>query len=161
MKLGRIDEITTANIGRFEGGKATNIVCDEVSVLSECRSLNEAKLVAQEKHMKEAFESAAKEMGGEAEVEVKRMYPGFHFGPDDLVVKVAQEAAKNISREPKLVQSGGGSDANVIAGYGIPTVNLAVGYEKIHTTEERIPVEELEKLADLLVEIVKCSAKVK
>lgn len=161
MKLGRIDSETTANIGRFEGGKATNIVCDEASVLAECRSLDEAKLVEQQKHMKEAFESAAKEMGGEAEVEVKRMYPGFHFGPEDLVVKVAQQAVKNIGREPKLMQSGGGSDANVIAGYGIPTVNLAVGYEKIHTTKERIPVEELEKLADLLVEIVKSAAKVK
>ena len=28
MPLGRIDEETTANIGRFEGGGATNIVCD-------------------------------------------------------------------------------------------------------------------------------------
>lgn len=161
MKLGRIDSETTANIGRFEGGKATNIVCDEASVLAECRSLVEEKLIQQESHMKEAFETAAKELGGEAEVEVARMYPGFKFGPDDLVVQIAQEAASNIGREPKLMQSGGGSDANVIAGFGIPTVNLALGYENIHTTSERMPIEELEKLAELLVEIVKCSAKVK
>lgn len=39
MPLGRIDEETTANIGRFEGGKQTNIVCDHVDVLAEARSL--------------------------------------------------------------------------------------------------------------------------
>ena len=158
MKLGRLDAETTANIGRFEGGKATNIVCDEAYVLAECRSLNEEKLTVQENHMKAAFEEAATEMGGEAEVDVKRMYPGFHFNEEDLVVQVAKEAAINIGREDKIMQSGGGSDANVIAGFGIPTVNLAVGYENIHTTKECIPVEELEKLADLLVEVVKVSA---
>ncbi|GEK33952.1 M20/M25/M40 family metallo-hydrolase [Kurthia sibirica] len=161
MKLGRIDRDTTANIGRFEGGKATNIVCDEAHILAECRSLVEEKLEAQEQHMVAAFEEAAKEMGGDAEIEVKRMYPGFRFSENDLVVKVAQQAAKNIDREPKIMQSGGGSDANIIAGFGIPTVNLAVGYENIHTTKECIPVIELEKLADLLVEVVKVSSTIK
>lgn len=43
----------------------------------------------------------------------------------------------------------------MIAGFGIPTVNLAVGYEDIHTTNERIPVEELTKLAEMVVSIIK------
>ena len=34
MPLGRIDEDTTANIGRFEGGKQTNIVADHVEILA-------------------------------------------------------------------------------------------------------------------------------
>ncbi|SOC36078.1 M20/M25/M40 family metallo-hydrolase [Ureibacillus acetophenoni] len=159
MKLGRIDYETTANIGRFEGGKATNIVCDEVFILAEARSINEEKLHAQTKHMKETFESVALENGGQAEIEVKVMYPGFSVTEADKVVQIAMEAVNNIGREPNLGVSGGGSDANIISGFGIPTVNLSVGYEEIHTTNERMPIEELEKLADLLVEIVKCSAK--
>ena len=51
----------------------------------------------------------------------------------------------------QLLSSGGGSDANVISGYGVPTVNMALGYEDIHTTSERIPVEELNKAAELVV----------
>lgn len=159
MNLGRIDEETTANIGRFEGGKATNIVCDEVHILAEARSILEEKLNAQTQHMKETFERVAKENGGRAEVEVKLMYPGFSVTEDDKVVQIAMDAVKTIGREPNLGVSGGGSDANIISGFGIPTVNLSVGYEEIHTTNERMPIEELEKLADLLVEIVKCSAK--
>lgn len=159
MKLGRLDEETTANIGRFEGGHATNIVCDEVTILAEARSIDEGKLNAQTAHMKETFERVAADFGARAEVEVKLMYPGFRVTEDDKVVQIAIEAAKAVNRTPKLGISGGGSDANVIAGFGIPTVNLSVGYEEIHTTNERMPIEELEKLADYLVEIIKHTAK--
>ncbi|MER2000692.1 MAG: M20/M25/M40 family metallo-hydrolase, partial [Lysinibacillus sp.] len=159
MKLGRIDDITTANIGRFEGGKATNIVCDEVHILAEARSIDKAKLDAQTAHMKETFEQVAAELGGSAQVDVQLMYPGFSVTEDDKVVQVAIRAVEAVGRTPQLGVSGGGSDANVIAGFGIPTVNLSVGYEEIHTTNERMPIEELEKLADLLVEIVKETTK--
>lgn len=159
MKLGRIDEETTANIGRFEGGQATNIVCDEVHILAEARSIDKAKLDAQTAHMKETFERVAEKLGGKAEVDVQLMYPGFRVTEEDKVTQIAMEAARAVGREPQIGISGGGSDANVIAGFGIPTVNLSVGYEEIHTTNERMPIEELEKLADLLVEIVKLTTK--
>ncbi len=90
MPLGRIDHETTANIGRFEGGKATNIVCDQVDILAEARSLIPEKMEAQVEKMKEAFETVAEEMGGKAEVEVQIMYPGFKFGEGDQVVEVAK-----------------------------------------------------------------------
>ncbi|KHD86012.1 M20/M25/M40 family metallo-hydrolase [Bacillus ginsengihumi] len=158
MPLGRIDSETTANIGRFEGGKATNIVCDRVDILAEARSLVPEKMEAQVAKMKEAFETTAEEMGGKAEVDVKVMYPGFKFQDGDQVVEVAKQAAAKVGRQGKLEQSGGGSDANVIAGFNIPTVNLGVGYEEIHTTNERIPVKELVKLSEMVVAIVQIVA---
>ncbi|MFD0827678.1 tripeptidase T [Neobacillus sp. M.A.Huq-85] len=154
MPLGRIDSETTANIGRFEGGQATNIVCDRVDILAEARSLIPEKMQAQVQKMKDAFETVAKEMGGKAEVNVEVMYPGFKFGEGDQVVEIACKAAGKIGRSCELQHSGGGSDANVIAGFGIPTVNLAVGYEEIHTTNERMPVEELYKLAEMTLAII-------
>ncbi|PFG05796.1 tripeptidase T [Bacillus sp. es.034] len=155
MPLGRIDEETTANIGRFEGGKATNIVCEQADILAEARSLVPEKMEAQVEKMKAAFTSVAEEMGGKAEVEVQVMYPGFKFKDGDEVVEVAKRAAKKIGRPSELLTSGGGSDANVIAGFGVPTVNLAVGYEEIHTKSERMPVEELNKLSEMVVAIIK------
>ncbi|WP_077326847.1 M20/M25/M40 family metallo-hydrolase [Virgibacillus siamensis] len=159
MPLGRIDEDTTANIGRFEGGKQTNIVCDHVEVLAEARSLIPDKMEEQVAKMKDAFETTAQELGGSADVEVTVMYPGFKQQDGDEVVEVAKRAAKKIGRESKLLKSGGGSDANVIAGLGIPTVNLAVGYEEIHTTNERIPVDELVKITEMVTAIVEEAAK--
>ncbi|WP_416149583.1 M20/M25/M40 family metallo-hydrolase [Salipaludibacillus sp. HK11] len=159
MTLGRIDEETTANIGRFEGGSQTNIVCDRVDILAEARSLVPEKMEAQTKAMKEAFESAATAMGGEADVTIQVAYPGFKHEEDDHLVAVAKEAMASIGRTAMLKQSGGGSDANIIAGHGIPSINLGVGYEEIHTTDEKIPVEELIKTAELVVAIVRRVAK--
>ncbi|KKB36223.1 M20/M25/M40 family metallo-hydrolase [Bacillus thermotolerans] len=159
MPLGRIDEETTANIGRFEGGQATNIVCDYVQILAEARSLVPEKMEAQVTAMKEAFEQTAETLGGRANVEIDVMYPGFKFSDGDHVVEIAKKAAERIGRPSELLTSGGGSDANVIAGFGIPTVNLAVGYEEIHTKNERMPVEELVKLAEMAVAIVAITAE--
>lgn len=158
MPLGRIDEETTANIGRFEGGKATNIVADRVDILAEARSLVEEKMVAQTEKMKAAFVNTAKEMGGSADVEIEVMYPGFKFSDRDHVVEVAKKAVRKVGREPRLLASGGGSDANIIAGFGIPTVNLGVGYEEIHTTSERMPIKELNKLTEMVVAIIEETA---
>ncbi|MEZ7171005.1 M20/M25/M40 family metallo-hydrolase [Sporosarcina sp. OR05] len=158
MSLGRIDSETTANIGRFEGGQATNIVCDEVKILAEARSINETKLNKQTAHMMETFEKTAAAMGGHAETDLQLMYPGFSFSEDDEVVQTAMHAISNIGRTPKLMTSGGGSDGNVFNGAGVPTVTLSVGYEEIHTKNERMPREELNKLTELLLEIVRVVA---
>lgn len=155
MPLGRIDDETTANIGRFAGGKQTNIVCDYVEILAEARSLEASKMEAQVQKMKQAFEQTAESMGARAEVEIKVEYPGYKQKAGDRVVEVARTAAKSIGRDSNLTRSGGGSDANVIAGFGIPTVNLSVGYEEIHTTNERIPVSELVKTAEMVASIIR------
>lgn len=154
MPLGRVDKDTTANIGSFQGGQQTNIVCDHVEIEAEARSLVREKLDRQVEKMKQAFESAAKELGGEAEVEIEVMYPGYRYQDGDHVVEVAKQAIESIGRKPVLEESGGGSDANIFVGHGVPTVNLSVGYENIHTTEEKIPVEELVKTSELVVAII-------
>ncbi|WP_047151949.1 M20/M25/M40 family metallo-hydrolase [Aneurinibacillus tyrosinisolvens] len=155
MPLGRIDKETTANIGSFQGIGPTNVVCDQVEILAEARSLVHEKMVEQTEKMKRAFEETAQEFGATAEVAVEVMYPGFKFSEEDLVVKKAMDGVKAVGRTHRILASGGGSDANVIAGHGIPTVNLAIGYEDIHTTNEKIPVEELVKAAELVVALCK------
>ncbi|OEH94526.1 tripeptidase T [Bacillus solimangrovi] len=159
MPLGRIDDETTANIGRFEGGKQTNIVCDRVDILAEARSLVPEKMEVQVAKMKEAFEQTAEQMGGSADVDVEVMYPGFKFKDGDAVVEIAKRAAEKIGRKPELFTSGGGSDANIFNGLGIPTVNLAVGYEEIHTTNEKMPIEELVKTAEIVLAVIEEAAK--
>lgn len=154
MPLGRIDEDTTANIGKFEGGKAYNIVADYVEVWSEARSLVMDKLEEQVKKMTTAFESAAEEMGAKCENEVIFMYHGYKYDETTPVVAKAINAIKRVGRTPKLVKSGGGSDGNIFNGYGVPSVNLAIGYEEIHTKAERMSIEELYKTAELVTAVI-------
>lgn len=156
MPLGRIDEATTANIGYFKGGKATqtNVVCDTVEIVAEARSLYEESLKSQLTKMKDAFQDTAEKYGATAEIDITQMYPGFQFSQSDKVVQIAEEAAKALDLPCELLKSGGGSDANIFNGHGIPTVNLSVGYEFIHTTEERIHINHLTNLTKLVLQII-------
>jgi len=155
MPLGRIDEDTTANIGLINGGTSENVVCDHVEVFAEARSLIKDKLEEQIKAMTSSFHSVAEDMGGKAEVEVNHIYAGFKYREEDPLVQLVKKAIISIGRECVIKQSGGGCDANVISSYGIPSLNLGVGYEKIHSTEEQVPEEEIVKTAELVLAIIK------
>jgi len=161
MKLGRIDEETTANIGKFEGGGPTNIVCDYVKLTAEARSIKQEKLDAQVAHMKQAVEETVAKFGATSKFRSKIVYPAYEHTEDSDVVKLASRAITAIGATPRTFHSGGGSDANVFNGLGVPTVNLAVGYEHIHTTQEQIKVENLVKTAQLVVELINQSAQFK
>ncbi|CAD2077889.1 M20/M25/M40 family metallo-hydrolase [Jeotgalicoccus meleagridis] len=155
MTLGRLDEETTSNIGTITGGQATNIVADYAEILAEVRSLSDEKLQTETDKIKKDFEETAKELGGNAEVEVELMYPSLHAHTEDPVITTAEKAIQNIDRQANIISLGGGSDGNIFHGRGVPTAILGVGYEYIHTTSERMPLEELYKMTELIVEIVK------
>src|SRR5438093_5720169 len=59
LKLGRIDEETTANVGVIHGGTAGNIVPERCSFLAEARSHDPQKLAELVREMLEAFTFAA------------------------------------------------------------------------------------------------------
>lgn len=155
MKLLRIDENTTANIGKISGGVATNIVCPEVIVEAETRSTVIESLEEQTKHMIETFENAAKKHGGSVEINVNRLFGQFVIEEDDAIVAKAKEALKAIGIEGKAVSSGGGSDTNILNGNGIKAVNLSSGERKPHTVEEYMEIEDLTTLSKLVLELAK------
>ena len=54
-----------------------------------------------------------------------------------------------------LEATGGGSDTNIINGKGIQAVDLSVGMDRVHSVEEQICIDDLVKIAEFLVEIIK------
>ncbi len=154
MKLGRIDEETTTNIGIISGGKATNIIPDEVILEGEVRSRNEEKLEKYTKILKQVVEDTAQEFKAKAEVVINREFYCYNLSTDDRVVKIATKAAKDIGLEPLLHPSGGGSDANVFNKKGFPSVDLAIGMEKVHTVDEYILVKNLKNTVEYILSII-------
>ncbi|OOC60803.1 tripeptidase T [Paenibacillus ihbetae] len=159
MKLGRIDQETTANIGKFQGGGATNIVCDYVEIDAEARSIVQEKVDKQVGEMREALETTVREYNANCEFISEIVYPAYSFNEHDALVQLAQRAIRGLGMQADTFTSGGGSDANIFNGLGIPTVNLAIGYRDIHTTKERIKAEDLVKAAQIVVAIVQETAK--
>ncbi len=159
MPLGRIDSETTANVGYFAGGGETNVVTESAKLVAEARSLVKEKLDRQVEAMRQACESAAADMGAEVDFKTELMYPSFKYDETAPVVQLASKAFEKNGKKTKLFHSGGGSDANVFNGMGIPTVNLAVGYLDIHTTKERIAIQDMVDLCAVVVDIVKEAAQ--
>jgi tripeptide aminopeptidase len=154
MKLLRVDSETTANIGSIVAEGPTNIVPETCKFIAEARSLVQEKLEAQVADMQRCCEAAAAELGGMVEVEVLRSYSAFNLSPESAPVKRAAAAAERIGAPISITSTGGGSDANIFNGSGIPMAVLGVGYEDIHSTREKMPIDQLVLLAEWALAIV-------
>ena len=154
MKLLRIDEETTANLGQIAGGGATNIVTDRVEITAEARSLTNDKLDAQCAHMKACFEDAAREFGATAEVTIERSYYAFSLDADEPVVRHCAAAMRNLGLTPKLASTGGGSDCNVFNRHGMKAVDLSIGMTDVHTCKESLRIDDLEMTARLVEALI-------
>jgi tripeptide aminopeptidase len=143
LRLGRIDEMTTANIGLIEGGKATNIVPDSVYMQGEVRSIERVKMESLTKELLDTVEQVTAAAGGRSEVRVDFMYPGFYLDEKQPVLQYAARAAKAAGYPVVFELSGGGSDANILNAAGIPTTNIGIGMTNVHTTEETMSLQDL------------------
>jgi tripeptide aminopeptidase len=154
MKLGRIDEETTGTIGLISGGTADNIIPDRVEMSGGARSRSEAKLNAQIDHMRQLFEAEAAAMGAHAEVTVKRSYGAIDVPATSPLIVMLDRALRACGLEPRLVPTGGGSDASVFNDNGIEAVNLGVGFVDMHSTTESIAVADLAQIAEVVLEVI-------
>ncbi len=158
MELGRLDDRTTANIGEVNGGSATNVVASRCLVTGECRSLDAGRVEAVRAEMDAALHAAADEFGGGVDVQWKLEYGGFSVPDDAPAIALVEGACAEIGVQPRRFATGGGSDGNIIAALGIPTLVLASGMSKVHTTDEELEVRQLELLADLIVAVARRAA---
>ncbi len=154
MRLGRLDEETSANVGVIQGGVARNIVPDRCVLDCEARSHDEGKLADVVQEMLDACSFAASLAGCEAEAEVTRGFHGYRFAKTDEPVRLAEAALRRTGHEPTYAMSGGGADANIFNTRGLACLNLANGMAEIHTPQEHIAVADLEGMVDVTLALL-------
>ena len=164
MRLGRIDEDTTANLGLVSGGTAVNIVPNRVMLTGEVRSHDEEKLERQTQAMVACLQDAAAgatlELDGrlhETRVEsrISRAYDRMDVSDETAIVQRVHEAARNLGLAVDTVAKGGGCDANVLNKRGLQVANLASGMRDIHTVHEWLDVNDLVTAARIIHEVVR------
>jgi tripeptide aminopeptidase len=158
LRLGRLDEETTANVGRIAGGTARNVVPEHCTFAAEARSHDERKLAALVQEMLETITFAASLGECEVETKVEGSSPGYRFRRDDLPVRLAMTALGQVGLVPSFILSGGGADANVFNQRGLECLNLANGMTDIHTPDERIAVDDLETMVAVTLALVDAAA---
>ena len=156
---GRIDEETTLSVDMIDGGLAPNIVPEACEIVIDMRCPNQTKLERLKNETVEIFRNVVEAKGGAVEVAVKEVAPGVNLNTDHATVKLAATAAEKLGFPVSTGFTGGCSDANFLCGMGLPTVLLATGMDKIHTTEERLALEDLYNAASWVLGIVEEAAE--
>ena len=154
FKLGRVDDESTANVGVIGGGTAGNIVPEWCTFLADVRSHDPLKLADLVREMLESITFAASLEDCQVETNVHKSYNGYRFKRDDEVVRIAQSALERSGFTPTYALSGGAADANVFNERGLQCLNLANGMQDIHTPEERIAVDDLERMVNVTLALV-------
>ena len=154
LRLGRIDEETTANVGLITGGSARNIVPEWCELEAEARSHDARKLADLVQEMLDTFAFAASVAECTVETEVSETYRGYRFTDAEPVVQLARTALERCGYELVPTLTGGGADANVFNARGIPCLNLANGMSAIHTADEHIAVADLDAMVDVTLALV-------
>jgi tripeptide aminopeptidase len=158
LRLGRVDEESTANVGTISGGTATNIVPEWCTFVAEARSHGERRLAELVQEMQDAITFAAAVAECDVETRTRKSYRGYRFARGDRAVVLASEALERCGHAVTYELSGGAADANVFNLRGFECVNLANGMTNIHTPDEHISVADLEAMVDVTLALLDVAA---
>ncbi len=156
LAWGRLNEVTTANVGTIHGGSARNAVAAQVELEGEVRSLDAAQAEERVQAIRYTFESVAEAAGAQVEIAIRQLYAGYQLSDADDVVARPSRAFASLARggPSTLIRTGGGSDANEFNARGLPASVLGIGAEGCHSVQERISVAELERLTSWVLALV-------
>jgi tripeptide aminopeptidase len=160
MRLGRLDDETTANVGLIEGGSASvNVVPDRCRLEAEARSLDDGKVEALIAEMVDHVHDGANAAECDVDVEVQRLFAGYRVRPSSRALAAAESALRACGYEPRRIVTGGGSDANAFQAAGFHCLNLANGTERNHQPDEGVSVVALEGMLDVALALLEVAAE--
>ena len=155
MKLLKIDDETTANIGSISGGTSANIVPDNVEIIAEVRSFDEKKLKKQTEHILSCVKSAQAIYGIEADFKVEKAYKSFKLSESSLAIQSVKKACEVLGFDFKILKAMGGSDANNFNENAISAVNIGIGMTNCHGLDECIKMQDIIDCSKLILQIVR------
>lgn len=146
VSVGRLDEHTTFNIGLINGGNATNTIPSEIKLQGDLRSFDTALFDQHKKLINTAVNAISKQFNTQSKVEWIPYSKGYVIDEKSAEFEKVVIMYNDLGIQVHPIKTTGGSDANFLNNNGITTFCLGDGVEDPHTTEERISVENFEKL---------------
>ena len=154
MKIGRLNDHTTSNIGSIISEFPTNVVPKDCKIRMEVRCLNEDEAKENVDNYIDIFEKTAKDFEVKCNIEVKYDYPPLKQIDENNLLNRVLDAYKKIGITAKPIKIGGGCDGYIYLKNGFHSVILGVGMYKIHTIEEYLVISDMEKTAEAVMEFI-------
>lgn len=155
IKQGHIDKDTTLNIGTVSGGTATNIVPESCVCTGEIRSYSHDRALRCIEDLKNALNKNAGETGTTFTLDTEIHIQTYRIEENEEVVKRFRKACGVLGLEGKTIRTFGGSDNNCFVLNGIRGIVLSCGMNQVHSVKEYTTVEDLEKGAGLVAQLIR------
>ncbi|SJZ88012.1 peptidase T-like protein [Cetobacterium ceti] len=145
IKIGRLDELTTSNIGEIKSDFPTNVVPDLCYLTGEVRGHSEESIQEVLNSYKNILEEIKICHGGDYKFEYICDFPTLKPKDNLKLAKDFKKIYESLGIHSELKVIGGGSDSNIFAKEGYNSIIIGVGMENVHTVEESLDINELEK----------------
>lgn len=155
LKLGRIDENTTINIGTIHGGLGKNIVPNKVVAEGEIRGLYNDKIKELIENIEVIIKEETNKYGVSYELDFEEKIAAYEIRKDSYVIKRFRDTLKSLGYgEATLVSTFGGSDNNSFNKHGIEGIVVANAMNDVHTTHEYFEIDEFIKSAKIALSLM-------
>ncbi len=145
---------TRINIGRIMGGSARNAIPDQVIIEGEMRSFEPEEVRQEHKRtLRAAFEDAAHQYGGHAEIAFKTHSSGYKIDIDEPLLKTYQEVLAQRGKELELKPTFIGSDTSGFRP-AIKAFTVSTGVVNEHSVEEYVALAPLEQLVEDTLQVL-------
>jgi len=149
---------TTADLEGFVHPNDVVASVDRTEVKFIVRDFRTAGLADKEAWLERlARETVAAWPGSSVTVEVRPQYRNMREVLDRFpqVVENAREAIRRAGLVPEELPIRGGTDGSILSAMGLPTPNLFTGQHNFHSRLEWISAQDMEKSAEVVIELVK------
>lgn len=154
MRIGRLNDYTTSNIGSIISEFPTNVVPKDCKIRMEVRCLNEDEAKENVDNYVDIFEKTAKEFEVKCNIDIEYDYPPLKQIDGNVLLNRVLDAYNKVGVKAKPIKIGGGCDGNIYLKNGFNSVILGVGMYKIHTIEEYLVISDMEKTAEAVLEFI-------
>ena len=154
MRIGRLNDYTTSNIGSIISEFPTNVVPKDCKIRIEVRCLNEDEAKENVDNYVDIFEKTAKEFEVKCNIDIEYDYPPLKQIDGNVLLNRVLDAYNKVGVVAKPIKIGGGCDGNIYLKNGFNSVILGVGMYKIHTIEEYLVISDMEKTAEAVLEFI-------
>lgn len=150
LRMGRIKESTTVNVGSFIAEGSTNVVPEKATVTIEVRSdENETRFDIIEEMKRKALRVASTYKGN-VDIKDEDLYQPYRIDQDSSLFNNAFKAVESAGLKPMIESTTGGSDANNLNKIGIPTLLFSSGYFNGHAKSEYVEKKEFLMMEEII-----------
>ena len=131
-------------MGLITGGTVRNAVPVEASFGGEFRSHNTESIDLLRMQVAETLRKAReKYRDATIKEEIEMMFQMYLLDPNEAIVQLVTNQLRNMSMQPNIHPSGGGTDANAMRLNGVECVVVGMATNEMHTVNEYVVVPDI------------------